>query len=190
MIPALICAAFALPALALTARLFVDYPRAPLARSVMSAREQALIGAVADAYFPPGGPIPVSGREAGLVAYFDGYLARSGRTQRFLMRLLITFTELSPLLFGPRFARFSRLTHEEQIKYLHDAFTSRIYFRRLGFISLRALMTMAYLANDRVAAHMHMSADLDPFHIGDRVLEQPVRFSHDAPRPSTPPMAA
>ncbi len=47
------------------------------------------------------------------------------------------------------------------------------YFRRLGFISMRALMTMAYLANARVAAHMRMAADTDPFHIGDRVLEQP-----------------
>ena len=43
----------------------------------MSAREQALIGAVADAYFPPGGPIPES--EQGMHHIFanpkavDGY---------------------------------------------------------------------------------------------------------------------
>ncbi len=160
---------------ALAIRLFTDYPAAPLAPSRMSAREQAFIGTVADAFFPPGGPIPVSGREAGVPRYFDGYLRRSGKAQAFLIRLLIAFTELSPLLFGPRRARFSRLTAAEQIVFLDGAFQSRIYFRRIGFISLRALMTMAYLANDRVASHMRMTADTDPFGIGDRVLERPVR---------------
>ena len=157
---------------ALVVHWLADYPRAPLAESIMSAREQALIGAVADAFFPPNGPIPVSGREAGVPRYFDGYLRRSGKTQAFLIRLLIAYTELSPLLFGPRRARFSRLAHAEQIAHLDGAFQSSIYFRRVGFISLRAVMTMAYLANDRVAAHMRMKSDIDPFRIGDRVLER------------------
>ena len=37
-------------------------------RDSSSAREQAIVAACADALFPPGGPIPVSGTEAGLVA--------------------------------------------------------------------------------------------------------------------------
>ncbi len=130
-------------------------------------REQALIGAVADAFFPPGGPIPVSGTEAGIVPYFDRYLERSGARTAFLMRLLILFTDLSPIAFGRQRKRFTQLERSEQIQHLFEASTSRIYFRRVSFVSLRALMTMAYLGNERVAEHLNMRHDADPFGLGD-----------------------
>ena len=129
-------------------------------------REQRVLTAVADAFFPPGGPIPLSGSEAGVTAYFDRYIGRSGTRQAFLMRLLLLFMDLSPVAFGPQRQLFSRLTLEERIAHLRDAFTSRIYFRRVSFISLRALMTMAYLADDQVARHMGMCFDTDPFGVG------------------------
>ncbi len=135
---------------------------------MLSKREQALLAAVGDAFFPPDGPIPVSGVEAGVVAYFDRYLARSQRMTRVLMRLLFVFLDLSPLPFGPRRRRFVDLDQDERIQMLDDMFTSRIYFRRVSFTSIRALMTMAYLSNPRVAEAMTMTPDTDPFGIGDR----------------------
>ncbi|MBM4359160.1 MAG: hypothetical protein FJ096_13725 [Deltaproteobacteria bacterium] len=162
--------------------LFSGYRPGPLAESILSDREQALVAAVADAFFPPRGPIAVSGTEAGLVAYFDGYLRRSEPLPRFMIRLLLVYTELSPLLFGPRRVRFTRLTQEEQLAALEGAGTSDIYFRRVTFISMRAVMTMGYLAHPQVAAAMRMKADTDPFGIGDRTLEvTPVRYSKEAP---------
>jgi len=148
-----------------TARLF-RYPPPAAANSNLNGREQALVSAVADAFFPPNGPIPLSGCEAGLLEYFDKYLARFSRPQRLLVRLLLAFTELGPLLFGPRRSRFTQLSHGEQLRFLDTAFISRIYFRRVAFISLRAVMTMGYLANDEVAKHMGMAADADPFGLG------------------------
>ena len=133
--------------------------------AVLSRREQALVAAVADAFFPPDGPIPVSGQQAGLVRYFDGYLGRSAPRQRFLMRLLMLFTELSPLSFGPVHKPFTKLSHAERLDFLQSASTSRIYFRRVAFVSLRALMTMAYLGNGEVGRHMNMKAYTDPFHV-------------------------
>lgn len=163
---------------ALVVRLFVGYQPKALENSLMSAREQALIVAVADAFFPQNGPIPVSGTEAGLVEYFDGYLRRSERLPRFMIRLLLIYSELSPLLFGPRRVRFTRLTRIERESALDEAGKSDIYFRRVAFISMRAVMTMGYLAHPSVAAAMRMKADADPFGIGDRILETtPVRHS-------------
>jgi hypothetical protein len=133
----------------------------------LNRREQTLIGAVADAFFPPGGPIPVSGTEAGLVPYFDRYIERSGTRTAFLMRLLIMFTDLSPIAFGGGWKRFPQLSRAQQIQHLHEASTSAIYFRRVSFVSLRALMTMAYLSNDEVARHMNMKHDADPFGMGE-----------------------
>lgn len=134
--------------------------------SKLSQPERTLVRAVADAFFPPGGPIPVSGTEAGAVDYFDGYVQRSSTRQAVLIRLLLAFTELSPMIFGPRRQRFTVLSHDERVRFLDTARSSSIYFRRVSFVGFRALMTMAYLANDEVARHVGMVADRDPFGLG------------------------
>ena len=79
------------------------------------------------------------------------------------MRLLFVFTELSPMVFGPRRRRFTSLHVDERIAFLRTAFESSIYFRRIAFTSLRALMTMAYLANGEVARSMRMRPNRAPF---------------------------
>ncbi len=129
----------------------------------LGSRPQALITAVADAFFPPAGPIPLSGSDAGILGYFERYLDRTEPLQRTMIRLLVAFIELGPLAFGPRRVPFTRLTQEERIRSLEGMFASRIYFRRVAFTSIRALMTMAYLANEEVARATGMVADLNPF---------------------------
>jgi hypothetical protein len=138
------------------------YPEREIAPSLMNAREQATVRAVADAFFPAGGPIPLSGSEAGIVAYFDARFAAMERRQRLLVRLLFAFTELAPLIFGG-WKRFTRLSPARRERYLARSWSSGIYMRRVTFLSLRALMTMAYVANDEVARRMGCKADLDPF---------------------------
>jgi hypothetical protein len=142
----------------------LGYPAATLpAGSALSRKEQAIAAACADALFPPGGPIPVSGTEAGLVAYMNTYIARLPPSPRTLARLLFHFVEHGPWIFGPRLARFTRLSAEERILALREMSESSIYFRRVAFISLRAMMTMGYLAHPAVAEAMHMVADPAPF---------------------------
>jgi len=136
--------------------------------SLLSRGEQALVAAIGDAFFPAEGPIPISGSAAGVVAYFDGYLRRSNGRSRFLLHLLFAFMQFGPLLFGPLDfrrgpSRFTKLDRDQQVRFLREAFTSRIYFRRVAFVSLRAVMTMAYLSNDTVAKHMGMVAQTNPF---------------------------
>ncbi len=155
---------------------FLDYPPAPLERSCLHAGEQAVVLAVADTFFPSGGPIPLSGSEAGSLEYFGTYLERTEGAQHVLIRLLLVFTEVSPWVFGPRHRRFTRLAHEDRKRFLDGAFRSPLYFRRISFLSLRALMTMAYLANDEVAQAMRMTADMDPFDLGEEIYEQPVHL--------------
>lgn len=135
--------------------------------SLLSDNERAILGAAADAFFPPDGPIPLSGCDASVVEYFDRYVAGAAARQQLLMRLLFWFIQLSPLLFGPRRGRFTRLSQDDRIRFLDGARDSRIYFRRVSFVSLRAVMTMAYLSNPEVARHMAMVADTDPFGLGD-----------------------
>jgi len=149
---------------ALVARaLFAGYPPKLLGDSIMNQHQQALVAACADAFFPPGGPIPVSGTEAGLVAYTDGYLRRLNARGRFLLRLLFVFFELSPFVFGPRLRRFSQLALADRLTLLSQMAKSDIYFRRVAFLSMRTVLTMGYLSNARVAASMCMVMDPAPF---------------------------
>ena len=141
----------------------------------MTAGEQRLVEAAADTFFPAGGPIPVSGRQAGAVAYLEGYMQRSDVGQRLLIRLLWRAIELGPLAFGPRRVRFTKLNHEERKQFLDEAFTSRLYFRRVLFISLRALHTMAYFADARVLAAMGMAFDPDPFRMSADDVPAPAK---------------
>jgi hypothetical protein len=131
--------------------------------ALLGRKEQAIVAACADALFPPGGPIPVSGTEAGLVAYMDAYVRRLPPLARLLVRLLFRSIEHGPWIFGPRPARFTRLRPAERVAVLRAMATSRMYFRRLSCLSMRAMMTMGYLAHPEVARSMHMAADLAPF---------------------------
>ncbi|APR77837.1 Hypothetical protein A7982_03184 [Minicystis rosea] len=134
--------------------------------SFLNRKEQAVVAACADALFPPGGPIPLSGTEAGLVAYMDRYLSGLPALPRLLGRLLFHSIEHGPWLFGPRRVRFTRLTPAERIAMLKEMSLSSMYFRRVSFISMRAMMTMGYLAHPDVAKKMRMVCDVAPFDRG------------------------
>jgi hypothetical protein len=142
---------------------------------MLSRREQALLAAFANTLFPPRGPIPLSGAEANVVAYFDAYMQRSAPRQRFLMRLLFVFTELAPIVFGPRRRRFTRLSLAERLCHFDNCGQSTFYFRRIAFLSFRTLTTMAYLAHPEVERAMRMEPDIDPFRMGGEPKESGVR---------------
>ena len=64
------------------ARIFAGYPRPARAWKVLAPREAALVAAAAEATFPAGGAIPPSGRDAGVDAYVDRWLAGMRRLRR------------------------------------------------------------------------------------------------------------
>jgi hypothetical protein len=118
----------------------------------VSKSAQTVVAACADTLFPPAGPIPVSGTEAGLVAYVAAYRSGLPRLPRLLVGLLFLFIQLSPWVFGPRRARFSRLPPADRARVFAEMATSAFYFRRVAFLSMRAIMTMGYFACPRVEA--------------------------------------
>jgi hypothetical protein len=143
--------------------LFLGYPPAALPSATLTRKEQAIAAACADALFPPGGPIPLSGTEAGLVGYLDGYLRGLPRVPRVLVRLLLHSIEHGPWLFGPRPARFTRLRPRERVAVLREMAQSSLYFRRISLLSMRTMLTMGYLAHPEVAQRMHIVPNATPF---------------------------
>lgn len=143
--------------------LFMGYPAKVVARGHLSGKEQAIVAACADAFFPKNGPIPISGTEANLVYYLDEYVAHLPSSQGVLIRLLLWFIEHGPWAFGPMRIRFTSLPLAEQHRVLDGMRTSPIYFRRVAFLSMRTMLTMGYLAHPDVMRAMRLSHSLDPF---------------------------
>jgi hypothetical protein len=165
---------FAGASYALVRGLFLDYPKASIDGELLSRKEQAIVAACADAFFPAGGPIPISGTEAGLVAYFDAYAARLPKGQGLLVRLLLWFIEHGPWVFGPRAKRFTKMRHDERLAVLASMQKSPIYFRRVAFLSMRTMLTMGYLAHPDVCRAMHLVHDPDPFRASAREVVAPL----------------
>jgi hypothetical protein len=163
MIPFLLAGAGAAASAALARGLFYGYPERSIDGRAIGAKEQAIIAACADAFFPPGGPIPISGTAAGLVGYFDEYVARLPKSQALLVHLLVWFIEHAPWVFGPKRVRFSSLGLDARIAVLQRMHESPIYFRRIAFLSMRTILTMGYLAHPEVMRAMRMVHDPSPF---------------------------
>lgn len=154
------------------ARVFAGYPAPPQPTQVLRRREMALLAAVADGLFPPGGAIAESGREAEIPAYVDRLAGASQRRQRVLMRALFFLFEHATLCFpapgGLRgMRRFSGLTAPQREAVLEDWRSSRLFARRLVFTSLRALCTLGYFAHPGVLRALRLA----PFAIETPVCE-------------------
>ena len=141
------------------------YPQAPLAPSRLSAKEQAVLAACADALVPRGGSLPLSATDAGVVAYFDRMLGELPLETRALIKLLLHFLEHGPWVFDRR-ARLTRQTEAEREATMRAWSTSDVYFQRIALISMRTLLAMAYLADPRVVAALGAEANLSPFEPG------------------------
>jgi len=149
---------------ALVRVLFLGYPPPTLpAGATLNAKEQAFVAACADALFPAGGPIPLSGTEAGVLGYMDAYVRRLPPGSRALIRLLFLFTEHAPWILGPRRARFTRLSADDRIRALDAMAKSPVYFLRVAFLSLRTMLSIGYLANESVAGRIGMVPRKAPF---------------------------
>jgi len=142
-------------------RIAGGYGRRDPSLTHLSARELALVRAAADAAFPPGGAIPLSGTEAGIPAHLDRYLAALPPRNRMLIRLLFVLIEHATLIFPAPgwdgFRRFSSLSLERRMAVLEGWARSPIQPRRLVFQSLRAVLTMGYFASPTVLRAMGLA---------------------------------
>jgi len=119
-------------------------------RLLLSAPEIRFLEAVSETVFPSGGPLPLTGREAGIPGYLDRYLHALPVRFRRLIRLLFLLFERAPVLFAGRAARFSSLPEADRRRYLEGWEASRLYGRRMSSQGLKTLLCIAYMANAEV----------------------------------------
>ena len=141
-------------------RFFAGYEPAPAGIRALGAHEYATVRAVGLVTFPPGGAVEPGADEAGVPAYVDRYVAAQPPAQRTLMRLLFFLVEHATVFFPPAgpagMRRFTRLDASRQAQYLDGWGRSRLFPRRLVFSSLRAIVTMGFLADPGVRSRLEL----------------------------------
>jgi hypothetical protein len=152
-------------------RVALGYPRPARPFQTLFRHEVAFLAGAAEATFPAGGEIPSSGLEADVPAYADRLLTASHPRMRLLMHLLFLLVEHATLFFpapGPLgWRRFSALDADQRAAALEGWRTSRFFFRRLVFASLRAILTMGYFAFPPVLRQLGLA----PYEIRTPVIE-------------------
>ncbi len=153
------------------ARIFAGHPPLPAGVRRLGRGEAAFVAAAADALFPSGGAVEPSGSQAGVLAYVDDYLDRMTPRTRLLVRLLLFLFQHATVFFPARhplgFRRFSSLPPEQQVEVLSAWSQSRLFPRRLAFMSLRAILTMGYFADPAVLRRLGLA----PYAIATPVRE-------------------
>jgi len=153
--------ALAIVSLLAVRRVAIGYPAPSRSYQYLARREAAFLEAAAEATFPAGGTIPVSGLEADLPHFVDDYFAVLPAAKRSQIRMLFVLFEHATLIFpatgSGRFRRFSSMTPEQRICVLRGWSESRYYLRRLLFTAVRAVITFGYLADKRVVRHLGMA---------------------------------
>jgi hypothetical protein len=141
---------------------FLGYPAARPEAPSLSAKEQAVVMAAADAMFPRGGALPLSGSEAGALRYVHESLSTSPTRIRLLLRLLFVFVEHGPWVVNFR-ARLTRQSPEQRVATLRSWAESPVYFLRVVFTSLRTIVSLAYLSDNRVVDGIGATPNTAPF---------------------------
>ncbi len=172
-------------------RLWLGYPRPARAYERLAAREVHFLEAAADALFPSGGAMPISGREAELPRWVDDFLAVLPGGKRTQIRLLFLFFEQATLFFpapGPLhkrgWRRFSALDAAQRSDVMRAWSRSSLYLRRLVFTALRAVLTMGYLGHPTTLRHLRLA----PYRIESPITEADVLYPRIGQHPDDNPL--
>jgi hypothetical protein len=123
--------------------------------------EAAFLAAASEALFPRGGAVEPSGLDAGIPSYVDRYLGDVPPKIRFLMRCLFLLFEHASFFLGAPGSggrkRFSSLEPAQQVAVLERWRKASFFPMRLVFTSLRAILTMGYLAAPAVLRELRLA---------------------------------
>jgi hypothetical protein len=167
------------------ARILLGYPRPRSALRLLAAREAAFLDAAAEATFPAGGAIPLSGRDADLPGYVDGFLLALPAHLRLQVRAMLMLFEQATIFLpasgrGGR-RRFSSLSSEQRVEVLQAWSGSSLFLRRLAFTALRAVLTMGYLGHPIAMRFVRLA----PFDFPSPVCEADLLYPRIGQHPDT-----
>ncbi len=109
--------------------------------------ERLTLGAICERLLPGGGRAPSAGAVDVAVKIEDLVSGLGPRAATDFKRLLSLF-EWSPILFEARLGRFSTLPPETQTEIIRGWATSRLGFRRTGFVAIKRVAMSVYYVQE------------------------------------------
>lgn len=171
------------------------YPAAGSHFSVLAPRELAFLQAAAETLFPPHASLPLSGGEADLPGYADGYLEALPARQRTLIRALFFLFEHATLVWPAQgrggFKRFSSLSPEQRLGVLRAWQSSPLYLRRMCLTALKAVLILGYVGHPQSLGALGLASwEIESPRIEADFLYPPIGGDRDQiPRPGSSPLS-
>ena len=134
------------------ARWLVSDRPSRLGRQALSAREERVVGALAEAHFPPGNALGISVLDVDVISGADAYIAGLLPQESRLVRALLTAFDQWPRLTLSSASTFSALPLDERITELRAFEESSVSERRLIAALFRALVGMPFFEDPRALA--------------------------------------
>jgi hypothetical protein len=123
----------------------------------LTPREASIFACFTDAVVAPEPVLPPV-RQTDAVAFFDDWMARSPRLNRFGMRALLYVLELSPFLTGSR-SRLRRLDRPARTRWLTAIEHAPRAELRLVFKLMKGAAQLSYWGDDRLMREVGYDAD-------------------------------
>ena len=170
-------------------RFLAGYSADASPRAVLARRETAFVQAAAEALFPPSEGLPLSGAQADLPSYADGYLADLPARQRGLVRALFALFEQATLIWPAPgrggFKRFSSLSPEQRMAVLEAWEGSRSSLRRMCLTALKAVLILGYVGHPESLAALGLAPwKIDSPQVAADFLYPPIGQGQDAILPT------
>ena len=115
--------------------------------SNFSSSERLTLRAICQRLLPGGGRAPAAS-EVDVAGKIENLVSGLGPRAATDFRRLLSLFEWSPVLFDARPARFSTLSPDAQTEVLRGWVTSRLGFRRTGFIAIKRVAMSVYYAQE------------------------------------------
>ena len=121
-------------------------------RIQLSPRHRHILKTLADTLLPASVGFPIAADDANLVIPIEKLFEPLGKRGFAGIGSFLVFFEWAALIFIPRFKPFTRLSPEDREKYLRGWQTSRIKYRRMIMLSLKALICLVFFSDPKVKA--------------------------------------
>ncbi len=117
---------------------------------VLTSRQYKILSVFADRVIPRGGAFALGALDVGVAESVDRMLSNFDQTTQMGLRMLLLFIEYSTFLFTRKFKRFTRLSPEDQERYIKGWEGSRFYLCRSPLIILKMMCLLIFYSDERV----------------------------------------
>lgn len=117
---------------------------------VLTPRQYKILSTITDRLSPRGGAFALGALDMDVAESVDRLMSNLDRTIQMGLKMLLLLIEYSTFIFTRKFKRFTRLSPEDQDRYLKGWENSRFYLRRLPFFVLKMLCLLIFYSDERV----------------------------------------